>query len=242
MTSSDSRPGGGTANGVGAKTSSDHQYFSDLEELFISLRGAPLLLSPSDWRTAAKWRQEGIPFDIVSRVLREVFERRNRTKGRAGIRSLRYFDPAVQSAWKQVRELGAVDQHEPAAPLDIGGRLRALEAALPEELEGVESIKFQVLALEGAADQVEDSLMALDDELVRVAENSLDETTRADIELEIDAALRRLSTRIDGEGLGETRAYLRSRLVRRRLGLPVLSLFSSDALLVARGSDDEMDE
>jgi hypothetical protein len=241
MTASDSKPEDGSATGDRTATSPDHQYFSDLEELFISLRGAPLLLSPSDWKTASKWRREGIPFDIVARVLREVFERRSGAKGPAGIRSLKYFDPAVQSAWKQVRELGVADRPERPEPLDIVGRLRALEAALPANLEGVESIKRGLLELNGAADKIEIALMDLDRDLVRAAEDALDDATKAEVEQEVDAALRRLSTRLDGDSLGDTKASLRSRLVRRRLALPVLSLFSPAAVDGAGGRNDESD-
>jgi hypothetical protein len=242
MTASDSRPEDGAAKGKRSATSADHQYFSDLEELFISLRGAPLLLSPSDWKTASNWRREGIPFDIVSRVLREVFERRAEAKGPAGVRSLRYFDPAVQRAWKQVRELGVGDRPERPEPLDIVGRLRALEAALPTDLDGVESIKRKMLALRGAADEIESSLMELDRSLVSAAEDALDDATKEEVEREVDAALSRLSTRLDGDSLGATRESLRSRLVRRRLDLPVLSLFSSAAVRGAGGSHDESAE
>ena len=71
-------------------------YFRRLEKLFISLRGSPLLLSPGDWETARRWKERGIPLHLIERVLEDIFQRTPQKRGRSGVRSLKYFDSAIQ--------------------------------------------------------------------------------------------------------------------------------------------------
>src|SRR5260370_29815130 len=53
----------------------DHAYFLAIEDHFVRLRGAPLLLSPADWHAARRWHQQGIPLELVRRAPRQVFAR-----------------------------------------------------------------------------------------------------------------------------------------------------------------------
>ena len=79
----------------------DHAYFRAIEDHFIRLRGAPLLLSPADWQIAREWHREGIPLDLVLGALDEVFERRAERGSERPIQSLRYCSSAVAAAWKR---------------------------------------------------------------------------------------------------------------------------------------------
>src|SRR5215207_2936820 len=134
----------------------DHLYFQGIEEIFVRLRGAPLLLSPADWQVASRWHREGVPLDLVSRVLEEVFAKRQERGTKGKINSLRYCAPAVEAAWADLRELTAPGERTEADPLDIATRLRNLAAAVP--------IGFaeKVRALQGDAPSVEAALSALD--------------------------------------------------------------------------------
>src|SRR3954452_7927036 len=84
---------------------SDHAYFQAVEEIFVELRGAPLLLSPADWQVARRWHQEGVPLDLVRRTLVGVFARRTERGAKGTISSLRYCAPAVEAAWTDLKEL-----------------------------------------------------------------------------------------------------------------------------------------
>ena len=53
-----------------------HEYFRVIEEVFIRLRGAPLLLSPADWQLANEWHRAGIPLEVVCDAVQKVFVRR----------------------------------------------------------------------------------------------------------------------------------------------------------------------
>src|SRR5436309_13032449 len=91
-----------------------HAYFQAIEEVFVALRGAPLLLSPTDWQIARRWHREGIPLGLIRQALEAVFAKRQERGAKGRISSLRYCAPAVEAAWAERREL--------AAP---GGRLHA---------------------------------------------------------------------------------------------------------------------
>src|SRR5690349_17979968 len=109
---------------------SDHAYFQAVEEIFVELRGAPLLLSPADWQVARRWHQDGVPLDLIKRTLEEVFAKRKERGAKGKISSLRYCAPAVEAAWEELRELTAVGERAEAPAFEIRPRLAALAAAL----------------------------------------------------------------------------------------------------------------
>ena len=213
--------------------SRDRDYFEAIEEEFIRLRGAPLLLSPADWRLAQEWRQEGVPLSLVLESLREVFARRaeraaaspEAPKRRVG--SLRYCRAAVEKAWAAHQELGGVPavRRRPAA-IDVPARLAALASALPATLEGVDAWRSRLLGLSGPAPDIEARLAELDIELVARAFESLAPADREVVVAGADEALGRMAGRVDAERLPDLRQRLVRRSVRERLGLPLLSLFA----------------
>ncbi|MXX77202.1 MAG: hypothetical protein F4Y77_17610 [Holophagales bacterium] len=211
----------------------DREYFETIEEEFIRLRGAPLLLSPADWRLADRWRQEGVPLFLVLESIRLVFERRAERQAAAPeaqqrrVSSLRYCRPAVEKAWAEYRELGGASARQPRpAAIDVRSRLQALADALPPATADLESWRQRLLELRGSAPAVEDRLTGLDRELVDRAFELLPIRDREEVTTEAEAALGRMAGRIDPERLAELRQRMVRRLVRERLGLPLLSLFA----------------
>jgi len=201
----------------------DHLYFQGIEEIFVRLRGAPLLLSPADWQVASRWHREGVPLDLVSRVLEEVFAKRQERGTKGKINSLRYCAPAVEAAWADLRELTAPGERTEADPLDIATRLRNLAAAVP--------IGFaeKVRALQGDAPSVEAALSALDREMLAASAVSLAPSLREEVEAAVEKTLAALKGRLPVEELERSRERLTFQVLRQRLGLPVLSLFSPEA-------------
>lgn len=227
-------------------SASDHAYFLELEDLFIGLRGAPLLLSPSDWQVAKEWHRQGIPLGLVARVLREVFERR-KERDADDLVTLRYFRRPVRAAWKKARELAAAGERAEAEAFDLQGRLQRLAAALPEDLEDRQAWMDRVQALAGELagepaesgseagpempdmERVEANLSHLDGELLAAVAEALPEQVRAELEREVERSLARLRGRLPTEEAERSRAHLYRRLLRERTGIPVLSLFSPEA-------------
>ena len=221
---------------------SDHQYFQAIEETFLHLRGAPLLLSPSDYRMAREWHREGIPLDVVLRALREFFERQRARETPKRVWGLRQCRPAVEGAWRELRELTAPGRRGPGAgeetaPLDVGARLQALAGSLPEELPGREALAHRIRELAaGAGDggepdpqAVEEGLAALDEEALTSALDGLDPDRRSALEEETERTLSVLADRVPREEAGRSRKRLLRQKVRRAVGLPTLSLFAPEA-------------
>jgi hypothetical protein len=228
-----------TAAPTEAAEAAERAYFQAIEEIFVRLRGAPLLLSPADWHVARRWHREGVPLDLVEGALAEVFARRKERGATGRISSLRYCAPAVEVAWAHLRELTAPGERERApaatAGLDIPARLAALAAALPEELPERAAWTARITALSGpspatpATPAIEEGLAALDRELLDTALAGLSGRTEKAIEAAVATTLAALAGRLPEDELARSRDSLRRQIARERLGLPVLSLFSPEA-------------
>lgn len=207
----------------------DHSYFQAIEEVFVELRGAPLLLSPADWQVARRWRQEGVPLELVRSTLGEVFARRKERGSKGKISSLRYCAPAVEAAWADLRELTAPAQRVEAPAFEVAPRLAALAAALPAGFPGREALAARLGALTGDPQEVEEQLSAIDREMLDRAAAELDGELRSEIGSAVEKTLVSLGGRLPAAELESSRERLARQILRRRLSLPVLSLFSPEA-------------
>ena len=207
----------------------DHSYFQAIEEVFVELRGAPLLLSPADWQVARRWHQEGVPLDLVRSTLGEVFARRKERGSKGKISSLRYCVPAVEAAWADLKELTAPGHRVEAPAFEVASRLAALAAALPTGLSGREALAARLGALTGDPQEVEEHLSTIDREMLDRVAAELDVDMRSEIALAVEKTLVSLGGRLPAAELESSRERLAHQILRRRLGLPVLSLFSPEA-------------
>ncbi|MCH9648044.1 MAG: hypothetical protein K0U98_07380 [Deltaproteobacteria bacterium] len=206
--------------------SEDQRYFLAIEEAFIRLRGAPLLLSPADWRQARAWREEGIPLGLVLEALEDLFERRRERGTKGSISSLRYCQRAIQEAWESARELNLTAQRQAAPSLDVPAALQALANSLPEALPQRESFVAAILAAGQEPEKSEQELEALDEQLLALLETELSPADRQRFEKEMETTLGKLSLRLPEEQVEKARERLRKQKLRSLLGVPVLSLFS----------------
>ena len=207
----------------------DHAYFQAVEEIFVALRGSPLLLSPADWQVARRWHQEGVPLELVRRTLEEVFARRKERGARGKISSLRYCAPAVEAAWAELRDLTAPGDRAAAPAFEVAPRLAALAASLPPSFPGREILAARLTTLVGDPQEVEDRLAALDREMLAAAVDGLGVESRGEIDAAVEKTLALLRGRLPADELETSRERLARQALRRRLGLPVLSLFSPEA-------------
>lgn len=207
----------------------DHSYFQAIEEIFVRLRGAPLLLSPADWQVARRWHRDGVPLGLVRRALEEVFAKRKERGAKGRISSLRYCAPAVEAAWAELRELTAPGERLEAPELDPSLRLEALAAALPPELAGRDRLAARIVALAGDPPEIEEELAVLDREMLAAAAASLGDALRGEVEAAVEKTLSGLRGRLAADELERSRERLTWQVLRQRLALPVLSLFSPEA-------------
>jgi hypothetical protein len=207
----------------------DHAYFVAIEEIFVRLRGSPLLLSPADWQVASRWHREGVPLDLVRRALEEVFARRKERGARGKISSLRYCAPVVEAAWADLRELTAPGERAAPPPLDLPARLAALAAALPQDLPDRAAFSARLAALAGPPPAVEEQLATLDREMLAAAAAALDQEAKAEVEATVEKTLAALAGRLAPQDLERSRERLVHQVLRGRVQLPLLSLFSPEA-------------
>src|SRR5258706_1292354 len=81
-------------------------YFDDIQDKFIELRGKALILSPLDWELMESWKDQGVPLQIVIAAIDEVFKSHAARKARRPIGSLSYCKPEVEARfaeWKESR-------------------------------------------------------------------------------------------------------------------------------------------
>lgn len=209
--------------------SQEHEYFRRVEELFLRLRGAPMLLSPKDWQLAERWHRGQVPFELIERTLVQLFERRQRSGSQGRIQSLGYFADAVESAWAEIRQLEAVAERRLVAPLDVRARLAALVSSLPDSLAKREVWAERIAELEGEPETVERQLALLDRELIAAERQALAPGDRENLEASAGAALATVAARLAPEEREEVRDRLLEQRLRRIRRLPMLSLFSPQA-------------
>jgi hypothetical protein len=226
----------------------DHAYFLAIEDHFVRLRGAPLLLSPADWQVARRWHQQGIPLELVRRALEEVFARRRERGAKGRISSLRYCAPAVEAAWTEHSELAAPGARVEAEAFDAASRLAALAAALPggggrggrpvaaapglAGPRGLAGLRAELAALADSgldAQAIEERLAELDRRTLDGALAALGAEERAALDATVDKAIGAVAGRLAAAEIERARGRLARQVLRERLGLPMLSLFSPEA-------------
>jgi hypothetical protein len=225
----------------------DHAYFLAIEDHFVRLRGAPLLLSPADWQVARRWHRQGIPLELVRRALEEVFARRRERGAKGRISSLRYCAPAVEAAWTERSELTAPGARVAAEAFDAASRLAALAAALPHirggrggpggrgglpDAPGLAGLRTELAALADAGldpQAIEERLAELDRRTLDGALAALAPEDRAALDATLDRAIGAVAGRLAAAEIEHARGRLARQVLRERLGLPMLSLFSPEA-------------
>lgn len=212
-------------------------YFEAIEGTFIRLRGAPLLLSPTDWQVANEWYEAGIPLATVSQTLEMVFARREERGGKGRIQSLRYCSEAVLKAWEETRELEAGGGRQRAIAVDVQARLSSLADSLPDTLGAREDWVGMISSLSGSSDEVERTLTKLDSELLEAAEWSLTAEDRELLSDRVDAILSSLQDRLPEEEIEAARERIWRGVLRELSEIPLLSLFSPEALTADRDSN-----
>jgi hypothetical protein len=129
-------------------------------------------------------------------------------------------------------EMLAPGRRYSAPPLDIPARLAALARALPTDVPEVGRWRARVLDLAtcgGEVDRIEAALGRLDRELLEDASVRLEPATASDLRDSVSRSLAAVAERVPAAERRELASRHFRRLLRRRLGLPLLSLFSPAA-------------
>lgn len=78
-------------------------YFTEIEEHFVRLRGRNLLISPLDWCLIELWKDTQIPLHVVLRGIDRSFESNSKRRKRSPS-TLFYCHPAVMEAFEEYQE------------------------------------------------------------------------------------------------------------------------------------------
>lgn len=209
--------------------SEEQAYFHSIEDAFIEIRGAPLLLSPADWQIAMEWRRQEIPARFVISTLREIFAKRAERGGDRRISTLRYCRRKVEADWKETAELLGPVGTAPARSLDLKSRLGALSAALPVAWAESKQLGDRVRSIAGSSEEMERVLASLDEEMLDLATKGLSPGRSKSVAETVRKRLDGFAGRLDGPELRELKRRIEREEVRRELDLPFLSLFSRQA-------------
>ena len=191
-------------------------YFEEIEAHFALRRQTPFILSAKDWALMKSWHDDGVPLPVVIEAIDSVFDKTEKK-----VNSLSYCRHAVKELWKLRKEMlvGADAGTPEAAPeplLDaLAVRLEAIPAAAPF------APRVRALAKEKSVPRIEEKLMELEVELLDAVIAAEDvEAMRAEIAASLAGA------KLDEKTRARTEEASLRRLVRERLGLPRLTLFS----------------
>lgn len=203
----------------------ERTYFERIEEAFIRLRGAPLLLSPADWQVADQWRRERVPVELVLAALEEVFAARRARGAEGRVNSLRYLQGAVEEAIAERAELAASGARRPAVALDLEKLTAELAAELPADLPESAAWQERIRALHGPVEEAESRLAEIDRQLLDRLHEALDPDERSEIAAELERSVSKLDEAVSAADRDRVRRRVRDRLLRRRWRLPPLTLF-----------------
>ena len=191
-------------------------YFEEIEGHFAMRRQTPFILSAKDWALMKSWHDEGIPLPVVIEAIDAVFD-----KAEKKINSLSYCRHAVKELWKERKEMlvGTAGETPEAAPGPLLDALAARLAALP--IAASFAPRVRELASEKSVPRIEERLMELERELLDTAIAAEDV---AALRAEIAASLA--GAKLDEKTRARTEEANLRRLVREKLGLPRLTLFT----------------
>ena len=72
-------------------------YFSTIEQFFISLKDSGLTLSANDYQLIGQWEERGIPVELVCRAIEKgFFQFKEQSRGRNRRISLTYLQEIVE--------------------------------------------------------------------------------------------------------------------------------------------------
>ena len=208
-------------------------YFLEIESHFAARRGTPFIFSGKDWALMKAWKEEGIPLSVVLEAIESCFQKKEESKRRQMISSLSYCRHAVREMWEERKDL-LVGSAESVPERGATALLAELASGIAEAAAKTEAPEHARL-LSGAADAVRalpahEAIPRLEEQLIEIEKSLLDALlaalpaeTERELQDEVEKGLA--GHKLDPKVAERTRRANLLRLMRRRLGMPRLSLF-----------------
>lgn len=205
-------------------------YFRTVERAFLDSRRGGLVLSPADWDLVCRWKERGIPLDVVLSGIRVTFSGKIRASSRMPLGACaRAVEAAFDARRVQQVGAGAPGGTAPDAETGLKRLARRLRSWSPGEarLANPEMAGDLVAAARDAAAQLErlgksadpsasagETVQAIENDLVIRLQAALPDAAREEIETEVRKKLAPYRTRMP-ESTWRTTF---DRAVRRRVG------------------------
>lgn len=214
----------------GASHAEERAYFEALQELWQTMRGAPLLLSADDVQRALDWFRQGVPLAVARAAVEEVYRKASAKKGRRTPMTLRYCEHAVLDAFAAWRE-GRVGsrRHTAEEPPELPGLLeeaaRAVDQSLaPEPVRRAAAAALRALAAGAPVEPGCDPAGGWDQQLVAACLEALPPIEREALESAALQDIARHAGAMSDEVRARALASARARRVRQLGRLPDLTL------------------
>ena len=220
----------------------EQTYFATIEEEFVRLRGAPLVLSPADWHLAATWHRQDIPLSVVLAAIHQVMETAASRGRRKPVLSLSYCRHEVEAEFGRYLEATAGDgSHDPtddrptpaqrlgrkADRLEQAGRMMpALRAAAAAAVAGLRAAAGQLEAGGSRPEEIEKQLMAHERDLLDHLEAGLPAADRSSLQQACRERLEPYRQRMAEDAYQSTLRHACDSALRRKYKLPRLSLLT----------------
>ncbi|MFQ5669863.1 MAG: hypothetical protein ACE5HD_05000 [Acidobacteriota bacterium] len=217
-------------------------YFQAIEDHFIRLRGAPLILSPQDWHLAASWKERGIPLRVVLRAITAVFSRGPSKRASGNIHSLAYCRRLVEAEFSRWAQSGvgvapALTKEEAGtgAAEQIAATAKELQERLARHSDACRRAARRTAAEMGriaedtrsgarSLSAAEDALLALEHTLLEKLEKALAPAERLAIRQACENDLLRYRDRMTPGAYRQTFCHAVQKELRRHFNLPRLSV------------------
>ena len=197
-------------------------YARAIERILERVRGAPVVLSPRDFRYVADWHARGVPVALVLEGIEAAATRRRGRSSRPRTITLAYVAPGVEEAWGVVLAGRMVDPAQrracPADPASIRQRWVDAAARAGDGSALGRLVAGGIRSLDAGDDAAAVDL-ALDAALVEAAPEGM---VRA-IAARVDADLQAFAARMKPSGLITTQRRAVVDRLRQSLDLPRLS-------------------
>lgn len=211
-------------------TDDPSDYFLEIESHFARVRGTTFLFSSKDWALMKQWQEDGVPLAIVLEAIESCFTKKREGGRRKTISSLSYCRHAVDELWSERKDLyvgksDRVPESDPASGLaQLTEELRSIAQSVAEQTRAsLEEAAARVTAIRSkSVPDIEQELLAIEEELLIAVEKGLSADERQSIEA---AIAKQAAYAGDAAAAERMRSANIKRLLRKQLSLPRLSLF-----------------
>jgi hypothetical protein len=225
------------------------EYFRGVEAHFVALRESPISLSSNDFHRICRWKEQGIPLQVVLRGMDRYFDRiREKPRKRRWFISVSFCENDILDLWEDhlVKQVGSREPGRAAAKERVSAqeRLRGVADTL-ERLAGeteaaggvrlAAGLRREVKKLRDIAEQswepagmerIDRALALANGRLARKLALLIDDQKNKALSEQAESELESFRERMDGRQFRDLMEKLVNKKVRQHFGLPDLDLLS----------------